>query len=64
MVSANSAHDTVLKAGMPMVSFLFNGRMIDTKESLLDQGSVYVLDVIQSKQVCLQSLISMFVLPE
>jgi hypothetical protein len=63
-ISVNRAHDTVLKAGMPVVSFLFKGRMIDTEESLLDQGSINVLDVVQSKQVCLQSLISMFVLPE
>lgn len=35
--------------------FLFYGRMIETEERLLDQVSIYILEIIQSKQVCLKS---------
>ena len=61
LVSANRAHDTVLKAGtnIPVgFFFTFNGRMFNKEASLLDQGSIYILDIIQSKQVCLHSLLS------
>jgi len=44
--------------------FKFNCRMIETEGNLLDQGSVDVLEVIQSKQVCLQGLIPMFMWSE
>ena len=49
----------VLNAGISVLSFFvrFKDRMIDIEESLLDQESVYMLGIIQSKWVCLKRLI-------
>jgi len=63
-VSANRAHDTVLKASTPVGIFIQLSDDRDGRRSLVGQGSVYVLDVTQSKQVCLQSIIPMFILSE
>jgi hypothetical protein len=44
-------HDTVLKAGMTVrVFFFFYGRIIQTEERRLDQGSIYILEIIQLQQ--------------
>jgi hypothetical protein len=49
----------VLNSSIPVLSFFvrFKYRMIDIEESLLDQESVYMLGIIQSKWVCLERLI-------